>query len=159
MAGSVLAGGPRRTARRALDRRFEDLRDVVRQALVPHGGWVQAIREALGMTAADLGTRMGIVETSVLRLERSERAGRVRLDTLQRAADALDCDLVYALVPRRPLESMVDDRARVVAESLLGTVGHSMMLEDQQVRPETARDQLHDQIERVRDQPGLWRDA
>lgn len=118
-----------------------------------------AIREALGMTAADLGARMGTVESSVLRIEASERAGRVRLDTLKRAASALNCDLVYALVPRESLETMVDTRARKKAAALLGAVEHSMLLEDQQVAAQAADEQLRDQADRIREQPGLWRDA
>lgn len=149
----------RRTARRALDRRFEGLRALASQAALPRGGWVQAVRESLGMTATDLAARMGITQTSVLRLEATEREGRAQLDTLRRAADALGCDLVYALVPRRPLESMVEERARLKAASLLGQVEHSMLLEDQRVLPAVAREQLAEGAARLLDQPGLWRDV
>ena len=110
----------------------------------PGGGWVRAIREALGMSAAELGTRMGIVETSVLRLEQNEHADRVRVDTLRRAAQALECDLVYALVPRRPLQEMVDGRAEERARAFLG--------------PAATRARLDDLIELIQDAPGLWRD-
>jgi predicted DNA-binding mobile mystery protein A len=110
------------------------------------------------MSAADLGQRMGAAETSVLSLEHNEVTRRVRLDTLERAADALNCELVYALVPRRPLEQMVDERARSVAGELLGSVGHSMALEGQQVSPSVTQDQLLEQALRLRDEPGLWRD-
>src|SRR5215217_7999866 len=88
-------------ARSALDRRLADWRRLPAREARPHGGWVRAIRDALGMSAADLAERMGVTQSTVARLESSERDGRIQLDTLQRAADALDCDLVYALVPRR----------------------------------------------------------
>lgn len=149
----------RRTARQALDRRFHVLRGFVPQAAVPRGGWLKAVRESLGMSAADLAARTGTAQTSILRLEASEREGRVQLDTLRRAADALECDLVYAVVPRRPLETMVTDRARLKAGSLLSRVGHSMLLEDQQVLPAAAREQLAEQAARLLDRPGLWSDA
>lgn len=152
-------GRARRAARHALDRRFPELRALAQQAVTPHGGWVRAIREAVGMSATDLGARMGTHETSVFSLERHERTGRVRLDTLARAADALDCDLVYALVPRRPLERMVEERAQLLAAQLLGRVGHSMTLEGQQVGSAAVQEQLREQAARLRDQPGLWRDA
>jgi len=148
----------RRRSRRALDRRLPDLRDLAGKATPPRGGWVRAIREALGMSAADLAKRMGAAETSVLSLEHNEVTRRARLDTLERAADALECDLVYALVPRRTLEQMVDARARAVAGELLGSVGHTMALEGQQVSPSATQDQLREQALRIRDEPGLWRD-
>ena len=149
----------RRTARRALDRRFETMRPLAALAVVPRGGWVQAVREALGMSAADLARRMGTAQTTVLRLEAAERDARIQFDTLRRAAEALDCDVVYALVPRRPLEATIGDRARLKAGSLVGRVGHSMLLEDQQVLPTAARDQLDEQAALLIDRPGLWRDA
>ena len=152
-------GASRRAARRALDRRLAAVRAAGPHAVPPKGGWVQAVRGSLGMSAAELGRRMGTVESSVLRLEAAERHDRARLDTLRRAADALDCDLVYALVPRRPLEEMVADQARRKAGALLASVGHSMLLEDQQVSSDVAREQLTEQAALIADEPGLWSDG
>lgn len=149
----------RRAARRSLDRRLVPVRDVIPYAVPPRGGWVQAIRESLGMSAEELGRRMGTVRTSVLRLEANERDGGARLDTLRRAADALDCDFVYAVVPRRPLEDMVADQARLKAASLLAAVGDSMLLEDQQVSSAVAREQAAEQAALLADEPGLWSDG
>ena len=148
----------RRRSRLALDRRLPDLRELAGKSVPPRGGWVRAIREALGMSAADLADRMGTAETSVLSLERNEVTRRAQLDTLERAANALGCDLVYAIVPRRPLEQMADERARAVAGRLLGSVGHSMALEGQQVSAAVTEEQLVEQAMRLRDEPGLWRD-
>jgi len=159
MARPTGGASARRRSRHALDRRLLDLRDLAGKAMPPRDGWVRAIREALGMSAADLGGRMGASETSVLSLEHNEVARRVRLDTLERAADALDCDLVYALVPRHPLGQMVDDRARAVAGKLMGSVSHSMALEGQQVCPSVTQDQKLELAVRLRDEPGLWRDG
>jgi enoyl-CoA hydratase/carnithine racemase len=53
------------------------------------------------------------------------------LDALRPAAAALECNLVHALVPRRPLEQVVQERARHKASAALTTVEHSMRLEDQ----------------------------
>lgn len=158
MARPLGGAAARHRARHALDRRLPELQDLPRDTAPPRGGWVRAIREALGMSAADLGARMGVAETSVLSLERNEVARHVRMDTLERAANALECDLVYALVPRRPLEQMVDERARTLAGDLLGSVGHSMALEGQQVASAVTRDQLRERVLRLRDEPGLWRD-
>lgn len=145
-------------ARRALDRRFEALRPFVSAASTPHGGWIRAIREALGMSSDELGLRMDVTGASVLKLEVSERDGRARLETLERAARALDCDLVYALVPRQPLDDMVEARAHEKARALLGTVEHSMGLEDQRVAPAVGHEHLDALVRTLRDQQGLWRE-
>jgi len=154
-AGTMSA---RRAARRSLDRRFNALRGFAQQSTPPRGGWLRAIRQALGMSTSDLAERLGVNQTTVARIEANERSGRVQLDTLARAADALGCDIVYALIPREPLEMRVDNRAREVAVKLVSAVDHSMALEDQRVSASAAHDQLRDQIERLRDRPGLWRD-
>lgn len=146
----------RRAARRALDRRFAQIRITPQAVAPPRAGWVRAIRESLGMSASDLGERMGTSHVSVLRLEKNEREGSVGLETLGRAADALDCDLVYVLVPRRPLDVMVAEQAEAKARAVLVSVGHSMLLEDQQVSPEVAREQLAEQAAVIADEPGLW---
>jgi predicted DNA-binding mobile mystery protein A len=97
----------------------------------PRKGWVRAIRDALGMTGAQLGKRLGVTAPAVAALERSEANGTVQLNTLRRAAEAMDCVVVYALIPRTGLNAMVDARARDLARQALGRVSHSMTLEDQ----------------------------
>jgi len=144
-------------ARRSLDRRLSAWRELGSNAARPSGGWVRALREALGMTAADLALRMDVNETTVLRLEESERQGRARLDTLSRAADALGCDLVYALVPRRNLEDVVTERAREVARADLSGVNHTMVLEAQGVDDDAWNERIDAYATEVLDQPGLWR--
>lgn len=146
-------------AREALDRRFDGWRQLPAGGARPHGGWVRAIREALGMTTAELGERMGLSQSVVSRMEQSERSGHIQLDTLQRAADALECEVVYALVPRRPLDDMVTERARALAEQRLRRVGHTMALEEQLVDDAAMAAKLELLIEQYRGAPGLWRSA
>lgn len=119
-------------ARDALDKRLNSLRPTDRFA-VPPKGWVRAVRDALGMTGSQLADRLDVTPQSLSDLERSEAAGTIRLDTLRRAAAAMDCALVYALVPRHPLAETVRRRARAVALREIGGIGHSMAMEDQAV--------------------------
>jgi predicted DNA-binding mobile mystery protein A len=108
------------------------------------------------MSTSDLARRLGVSQVAVVKLEASERAGRVGLDTLTRAAAALDCDLVYALVPRTSLEAHVRSQAeRVVTAHLQGVV-NSMQLEGQRVSDEAQRDTYADLVDTVIEQPGLW---
>ncbi len=50
---------------------------------------------------------------------------------LRQAAEALNCILVYALVPNSTLEEAVRMRARTIALRDLGRVAHAMKLEGQ----------------------------
>jgi predicted DNA-binding mobile mystery protein A len=97
----------------------------------PPKGWVRAIRDALGMTGVQFAKRLEIRPQSVEALEKSEANGSIQLKTLRRAAEALDCTLVYALVPNTSLEGAVSARARKIAKRELGRVAHTMKLEAQ----------------------------
>ena len=116
---------------------------VLQTARAPSQGWVSTIRRALGMSSAQLAERMRISRQSLEALEAREVAGAATLDALRRAADALDCDLVYALVPRHgSLESAVTAQARRVAERLVRRAGHTMTLEEQTVPAREAEQQI-----------------
>ena len=122
----------RNRARDRLDKKFESLRPLDRFAMPPKG-WIRAIRDAIGMTGAQLGRRVGNSPQGIVGLERSEAAGTIQLNTLRRAAEAMECVLVYAIVPKTSLADMVNRRAREIAQRALQRVSHSMALEDQQV--------------------------
>jgi predicted DNA-binding mobile mystery protein A len=132
--------------RELLDGHFAEWQQLRRLAR-PTRGWVRAIREALGMSAATLAERLGTTPGAVTRLEQSEAADRIRLDTLRRAADALGCDLVYLLVPRRPLTAVVRDRARELAHYQIAATEQTMRLEDQATgKTKEMEDQLTEQL-------------
>lgn len=122
----------RSRARERLDRKLAAIKPLDRFAMPPKG-WVRAIRDAIGMTGKQLSRRVGMTPQAVVSLERSEAKGKIQLNTLRRAAEAMDCVLVYALVPKTSLTEMVDYRAREIALQALLRVSHSMALEDQQV--------------------------
>jgi len=92
-------------------------------------GYIRAIRDALGMTTADLGARLGIARQSVTAMERSEQNGGIRLETLRRAAHAMDCTLVYALVPNDSLVATVGRQVGVALSDDVAAVAHTMRLE------------------------------
>ncbi|MDZ7752223.1 MAG: mobile mystery protein A [Gammaproteobacteria bacterium] len=131
----------RATARRILDNRLNLLRESEALACPPRG-WIRAIREALGMTTSQLAGRLGVVQSRVPALEQSEAKKTVTLASLEKAANALDCRLVYALVPRRPLEDLVEERARHKAKQWLESTSHSMALEAQSVADADEEEQL-----------------
>jgi|WetSurMetagenome_2_1015567.scaffolds.fasta_scaffold131689_2 predicted DNA-binding mobile mystery protein A len=111
------------------------------QTATPRGGWVRAIREALGMSAAQLAERLGVIRQSVEAYERNEANGKITLESLNKIAGAMNCRLVYALVPEKPLEQIQRDRAEVLANELVKPVSHSMKLEAQAISEREARRQ------------------
>jgi predicted DNA-binding mobile mystery protein A len=130
-------------SRSRLDKRFTELGPPKRYA-PPVRGWIKAIREALGMSTAQLAKRLGIKQPSLVDLEQSEAKGTIELATLRRVAEALDCTLVYALMPNKPLEAIVRNRARAFLRRRREPVEHSMLLEDQKITAQDAGAQLDD---------------
>lgn len=147
-----------RQAREVLDRRLAALRPV-EQYVPPRSGWIRAVRDALGMTAADLAARMGISGAAIRSYEDKEMSGGIRLSSLQRAADAMDCTLVYAFIPRSSLEQTVQRQAQTVLDQQMKRVRQTMALEAQEsdAPPSTSGSELQAIIDSGR----LWsrRDA
>lgn len=114
--------------------------------LPPGRGWVRAIRQAIGMTTAQLAKRMGVRQPSIINLEQSEEKGSIELATLRRAAEALDCTLVYTLIPNKPLEATIRERARAFMRRRRRPVEHTMLLEDQQVKDSVTEAQIDDAV-------------
>jgi predicted DNA-binding mobile mystery protein A len=141
-------------SRSRLDERFKEL-GAVRSYAVPARGWIKAVREALGMTTAQLAKRLGVKQPTVVKMEQSEAKGTIELATLRRVAEALDCTLVYAFVPNKPLEAMVRERAKLFARRRRAPVEHSMLLEDQAVTGKNADKRL-DEIVRETNPRLFW---
>lgn len=140
-------------ARRALNARFEALGPASKW-FTPRSGWVRAIRDALGMPAAALAERMDVSEPAIFALERTEKQGTARLDTLRRAAEALGCTLVYALIPNKDLEQSVREQAERIVDEELQRVRQTMALEDQEAP--VGDEEREELIERVASSRGLW---
>ena len=142
-----------RQAREALDRRLASMQPTAQYA-APRLGWIRAIRDALGMSAADLAVRMGISGASVRSLEEKETTGGIRLSSLRRAAEAMDCTLAYAFIPNTSLDSTVRGQARRVLDEQMGRVRQTMALEAQESdMPSSAIDA---QLQTIIDSARLW---
>lgn len=102
-------------------------------SLLPNEGWIRTIRTSLLMPINSLSKRLGITPAGLSKLERSEANGTITLNSLRRAAEALDCELKYSLVPRSSLKEMKEQQAIKKAKEQLRSVNHTMKLEDQEV--------------------------
>jgi predicted DNA-binding mobile mystery protein A len=142
---------------RHLDPRFAALRPLAVSPR-PAKGWLRAIRNALGMTTAQFARRLQIAQPSVVELEQSEAHSRITLRTLERAAEALGCRVVYALIPEKPLAEIVRERAELVAERQAKTVEHTMRLENQEVPDGDTKAELRRRLieELMRRPARLW---
>lgn len=143
-------------ARRELDRKFSaaDL-DPIRA--LPRSGWIRAVRGALGMSQAVLAQRLGVSAAAVNKLEHAERHGGITIRKLADVAAALDCTLVYALVPNSSLEQTVMAQARKVAEGTLGYVARTMALEAQEVDDDRQREAIDRYARQLTASGELWR--
>lgn len=145
----------RKRARNRLDERLDPLRPIGRFTPPPKG-WIRAIRDALGMTGKQFAGRLSVRPQSIADIEKSEATGSIRLSTLQRAADALGCTLVYALVPKTSLEEAVNARARQIALRDLGRVTHTMKLEAQDTGDADLEERIEAYIREVIKDRDLW---
>ena len=104
---------------------------VLTRIQVPAKGWIRAIREALGMSSRQLGARLGVSQQRATVIESAERGGNLSIKTMRAVAEALDCEFVYAFVPRHGIQGTVRQRAEAITSRRLGRVVQTMQLEDQ----------------------------
>ncbi len=126
-----------------LDRQLKDWQLIGRKYGLLKEGWVKSLRKVLGMTAWPLVKRLGVVRSRIVQLENAEKHGAITLRTLEKAAEAMSCELVYALIPKdgKTLEDILVARAAEVVEATITNVSHSMFLEKQS----TPKNQEHEQ--------------
>jgi predicted DNA-binding mobile mystery protein A len=109
------------------------LPEPVRAVQRPRTGWLRAVRTALGMPQSYLARELGVTTGAIAKYEAGEAAGSISLATLRKAANAMEYDLVYALVPRTSMDEIRFGRARVIARKILGAASRKMALKDQKV--------------------------
>jgi transcriptional regulator with XRE-family HTH domain len=74
---------------------------AARETAVFDEGWLRAVRQAVGMPVAELASRQGVKRGEIFRLETMERESRITVGALRRAAEGMDCELIYGLRPKR----------------------------------------------------------
>lgn len=126
----------------------------------PQKGWLRAIREALGMSSKQLANRLGVKPPRITVLENSEISGTVTIKKMQEAANALECDFFYALIPRKKLSDIVRGQAENLAKTRIRSVSHSMLLESQQLSSSEQKKVMNAEIEKILKQMPreLWED-
>lgn len=136
------------TARRVLDKRFNEMKPYDPFACPPKG-WIRAIRDALGMTTTQLAKRMHISQPTLYEYEKRESEGTITLNSLEKAAQAMGCRLIYAIVPQESLEEIIRKQAEKIAREMFSKVEHSMSLEKQEVSAEERKVQFDKFVDKV----------
>jgi predicted DNA-binding mobile mystery protein A len=136
---------PRKYQKTALDQLDRSLLryKALRETSPPQKGWIKAVRDALGMSGQQLGKRLGVSRMRIAAMEQAEVTGATTLKTLRRAAEAMDCVLVYALVPKTSLKETLRKQARRKAAQDIARASRTMALENQAL----ARDETEKAVE------------
>jgi predicted DNA-binding mobile mystery protein A len=114
-----------------LDKKLEPLAPI-KTVPLPLKGWINVIRETLGMTQKQLANYLSLTPSRIKKIEESEANKTLKLSTLQRVAEKLGCELHYVLLPKKEsFSELIQQQAlKISNESVLQTA-HHMVLEDQ----------------------------
>jgi predicted DNA-binding mobile mystery protein A len=143
----------KKVVREQLDKKLDSLK-TFSSAGMPKQGWIKTIREALGLSARQLGEKTGIDQSRISRLENAEKDGSLKLSSLQKIAKGLNMRFVYAFVPEESLEQMVRVQAKKIALKKFNQLNNTMRLEKQGLSGEERKKALEDMVEQILiDQP------
>lgn len=118
----------------AQNRRAEILKVIQQMKVKP--GWIKYTRSVFGMTLKDLAKLAGLTLPTIAQAERREAEGKVTIETLKKLAEAMECDFVYAFVPKKDITKLIHDKASEKAKRTLLNADTHMSLEDQRVTEE-----------------------
>lgn len=108
----------------------------------PTEGWARTVRKALGIPIPIISKRSGLSKAEIFRIERREVEGKVQLDTLRRLAQAMDCELHYAIVPRKKVDELISEKAHEAAVRIVSEMSTHMKLEMQGLSKRQVDDQV-----------------
>jgi predicted DNA-binding mobile mystery protein A len=130
-----MEAGLRNIVRSALDQQVGALSSARDSLRKPSKGWLLAVRQALGVKQQEIAKQLGITRQSYAQFETAEVSRSITLKSLERAAEAMDCDFVYFLVPKQSIARSFGELAQShdPAFRQLRKTEHSMALEGQAI--------------------------
>lgn len=132
-----------------IDKNFKNF-STVKNLEIPSRGWLHAIRTSMNMSLAQLARRLNKTPASVKEIEEREEQKTITLKKLMEVGDALDFQLVYALVPKgTSLRQIIEKRALQIATDIVLKTSHSMMLENQENSKERLRKAIRQKTEQL----------
>ena len=145
--------------RQVLNKKLERIFELRSLFARPPSGWLKAVRESLGLSTTQLAKRLNLAQSTIAGLETREKKGNLSIEMLQRTANAMDCELVYMILPKnKSLDRVLELRARRAAEKIIANVSHSMKLEDQEVSRQEKEVQIGSLAQELKEalDPRLW---
>jgi predicted DNA-binding mobile mystery protein A len=123
-----------------VERRLDILRIALKTAKV-RPGWIRYMRQALGITLQKLAELIDGSKATVAQAERNEAKGKITIETLKKLAIAMECEFVYAFIPKDSIKSILKKKAMTKASRIISEADTHMTLENQRVE--------HDLNERI----------
>ncbi len=112
---------------KSYQKKFDSFKQITKEK--PLQGWIKTIRELLGMTTIQFAKRLKVSQPRLTFIEKNEK--NLKLSTMEKIADELNCDFVYALVPREKVNDIIYNRAKEKALNIVTKVNNNMSLENQ----------------------------
>lgn len=137
-----------KTITRQVSRRLEELRGM-QKTVKGIDSWIDYIRLGLGMSLNQLAQRVGVAQSSLSGSVKLEKEGRITVNKLKEIAEAMDCELIYGFVPKKKIEDLIRDQAKLKSTHLMEQAETHMSLEDQKVtldKQERLKDLIEDKI-------------
>ena len=137
---------PEKLAMMQIERRLENLRGFAKDADI-RTSWIGYMRRAMCMTLGTLAGAARLSPATVQQIEKRETAGKVTLATMRRLAAVMDCEFIYAIVPRRGLKDLLKEKAAIKAARIVREADVHMTLEDKKVSAD-----IKERIESITDE-------
>lgn len=139
--------------RRSYQKKFEAFKQNIIE--IPAQGWLKTIREFLGMTTTQLAKKVEVSQPRIVNMEKNEK--NIKISTMEKVADALNCNFVYAFVPRENIDEIIYNQAKKRAMKILNKVNQNMGLENQlaksdEILEDIIKDLLDGNIARIWDE-------
>ena len=132
---NFIVKNPKNTVRSMVREQYKDIANSATKLKgapdMPAEGWVRTIRKALDMSGAQLAERLNLSRNRISILERREVEGEITINQLKEMAEKLGCDFTYALVPKKEVSLIIEDRAEKLAKDRLSINLQNMFLEAQ----------------------------
>lgn len=113
---------------RVLDKKLLAIKPLV-PVISKKTSWIKTLREAFGMTSSQLAARLGVTQSRVAKMEKNEE--NLKVSTLEKVAQSMNCTFVTLFVPNSSLEETVKNQATKKAREMLLKVNQNMALENQ----------------------------
>lgn len=122
----------RRLSLKQTEQRLGTLRPLLGSTSM-RGGWIRYIRHAMYMTLGNLAKAARISLPTVQQMEKRESEGKITIESMKKIANAMNCEFVYAIIPRETLPEALKKQALSRATQIVKQADLHMTLEDQKV--------------------------